>query len=143
MTTTSIDDASNALTIIYQEAGEWVRMVNLIVWTAGTVIISIIAAALGLSFQYYPLKWPIAFGSVALYGFWMYMSYSYGHSARTARSALMEIELRWGVPPDSPASLYGKQGQVASTSRGMPTIQRILLAVLLAAWVVRLACFKP
>jgi hypothetical protein len=126
--------SSDVLKAVYAEAGQWVRMVNTIVWTAGTALFPLVIGALGLAFAHPAYRWPLAGGSLALYGFWMYVSYAYGHSAMIARQALMEIERSWGVLPASEAALYGRQGQVGRSRRGLPTLQRALFAVLLIAW---------
>jgi hypothetical protein len=136
------DDAGAALTpvssetlkTVYAEAGQWVRMVNTIVWTAGTALFPLVIASLALAFTYRQYRWPLAGGSLAIYGFWMYVSYAYGHSASIARAALMEIEQAWGLPPTSGVALYGRQGQVGRTRRGLPALQRALLAILVVAW---------
>jgi hypothetical protein len=128
----------DALKSIYAEASQWVRMVNTLVWTAGTVLFPIAVAAVGFAFERPSLKWPLAVGSLAVHGFWIYITYTYGHSAGIARDALMEVERRWGIPNTSPTSFYGRQGHVGRTRRGLPAIQRVLLAALIVAWLITL-----
>jgi len=134
---------------IYQEASQWVRLVNTIIWTMGTLLVPIsfglLVVALNKSadFEFDRRgKIVLGVGSVFLFGFWVYASSLYKESVQVAREVLIEIEKGWlGENDEKGISLYRKQ-QPKLNKRipylkvpyGLFYAQMITLAVLILIW---------
>jgi len=87
---------------VYQEASQWVRLVNTIIWSMGTLLVPVSFGLLGVALNkssglQFDLRGKIvlAVGSVFLFGFWVYASRIYKKSVDVARKVLIEIEKKW------------------------------------------------
>ena len=99
---------------IYQEASQWVRLANTIIWSMGTLLVPISFGFVGLALNKYSgaqYQWRgkviLGVGSVFLFSFWVYASRIYKLSTHIARQVLVRIEKSWEV--DKKMSLYTLQ----------------------------------
>jgi hypothetical protein len=81
--------ATTPLEKIYQEASQWVRLVNTIIWSMGTLLVPISFGLLGVAlnksagFEFDRRgKIVLGIGSVFLFGFWVYASRIYKDSVQ-------------------------------------------------------------
>lgn len=93
---------TKSLERVYQEASQWVRLVNTIIWTMGTLVVPVAFGLLGVALNkssglQFDVRGKIVLGvgSVFLFGFWVYASRIYKKSVDVARKVLIEIEKKW------------------------------------------------
>lgn len=90
-----------ALEKVYQEASQWIRFANTVVWSMGTLLVPVsfgfVGVALNNSGTQFSLggKAVLGGGSVFLFSFWVYASSFYKRSSDVARGVLMNIEEKW------------------------------------------------
>ena len=140
---------SRPLDKVYHEASQWVRLVNTIIWSVGTLLVPISFALVGLAlntssgaqFTWWG-KIILAIGSVFLFSFWVYASRIYKQSTDIARGVLVKIEEKWEV--DEEMSLYKLQQPILNRrfrlfsfelSYGLFSLQRVTLGGLILVWV--------
>jgi hypothetical protein len=126
----------NYLDKIYAEAGQWVRMCNIVIWSMGAFLIPLSIACIGLAQQYPPLKQFFAGGSVFLFAVWVYVSNLYRKTSADARKVLMNIEQAWAVPEQM--ALYKLHGQVGLRRYSLFNVQIVSLIILVILWMVLL-----
>jgi hypothetical protein len=120
------DDKS--LEKVYQEASQWVRLANTIIWSMGTLLVPVSFGFVGLALnnsgtQFSPGgKAILAGGSVFLFSFWVYASRIYKLSSDIARNVLIRIEKNeWKVKRG--LSLYRLQNPLVNRKLGLFPIQ--------------------
>lgn len=120
---------------IYGEASHWVRMANTLTWTIGGLFVPSSLAAVALVVSR-PVPEPgrvlLAVASLALFGFWIYVSRLYGTSAAIARDVLEHIEASLRVPEQG--SLYRLQRPVTRQGVTLKKVQELSFLALLAVW---------
>lgn len=140
---------SKPLDKVYQEASQWVRLANTIIWSVGTLLVPISFALVGLALnkssgaQFTGRgKIILAVGSVFLFSFWVYASRIYKQSTNIAREVLIKIEEEWEV--DKEMSLYTLQQPILNRRfrlflveipYGLFPLQRVTLGGLVLVWV--------
>lgn len=136
---------SSPLDKVYQEASQWVRLVNTIIWSMGTLLVPISFGFVGLALntssgaQFTGRgKIVLAIGSVFLFSFWVYASRIYKQSTNIAREVLIKIEEKWEV--DQEMSLYKLQQpllnrRLGKIPYGLFPLQRVTLGALVLVWV--------
>ena len=100
--TSTYKGATKPLEKVYQEASQWVRLVNTIIWSMGTLLVPVSFGLLGVAlnksagFQFdWRGKTILGVGSIFLFAFWVYASRIYKQSVQVARRVLIEIEKDW------------------------------------------------
>jgi hypothetical protein len=88
---------SDAEKLAYQQAADWLRLVNTVTWTLSSIFFVGAVIALSNAIQSHDASWRLVIGlgvlsSVAI---WAYFDQRYSKTAANARSALKEIESRW------------------------------------------------
>jgi hypothetical protein len=131
---------TNSLDKIYAEAGQWVRMCNVITWSIGALLIPLSIGCIGLAQKYPPHKRFLAGASIVLFAVWVYVSKLYRKTAADARKVLMNIEDTWGVPEQM--ALYQLHGQVGLRWYSVFNVQIVSLILLALLWVVLLMTDK-
>jgi hypothetical protein len=138
--------ATKPLEKIYQEASQWVRLVNTIIWSMGTLLVPISFGLLGVAlnktagFEFDRRgKIVLGIGSVFLFGFWVYASRIYKDSVQVARKVLTRIERKWGV--EKGLALYRNQQPIINKRLpylklpyGLFHAQMITLVALILIW---------
>jgi hypothetical protein len=83
---------------VYQHAGDWLRMVNMITWTLASIYLVGAVIALNGALQSHDSRWRLTVGlSVFLLSLiWGGVDYIYEYSAKCARVKLENIEAGWG-----------------------------------------------
>lgn len=127
---------TNHLEKIYNEASEWLRMCNSIIWSMGTFLVPISAACIGLALQYPEQKFFLAAASIFLFALWVYVSRLYRGTAANARKVLMNIEEEWEIKEG--IALYRLHGQIGLKRHGLFSVQVLCLIILIALWIVLL-----
>ena len=119
---------------VYAEAGQWVRMVNTVIWSMGSLVLPLSFTLLGLGVRYpsFGTRMVLAIASVCLFGFWVYVSWLYGITSKDARDVLTNIEGGWGLGPDR--GLYQKQAPSLKRRLNLFNVQVITLIVLVGLW---------
>ena len=141
--------ATKPLERIYQEASQWVRLVNTIIWSMGTLLVPVSFGLLGVAlnkssgFEFDRRgKIVLGIGSVFLFAFWVYASRIYKESVEVARDVLIAIEQKWKVEPAM--SFYEKQQPILKQFKklgflkipyGLFLSQKITLAALILVWI--------
>jgi hypothetical protein len=144
---------SKPLDKVYQEASQWVRLVNTIIWSMGTLLVPISFGFVGLALNtssgaQFTVRGKIilAVGSVFLFSFWVYASRIYKQSTNIAREVLIKIEKKWKV--DTEMSLYKLQQPILDRRfrlfsfeipYGLFPLQRVTLGALVLVWILILA----
>jgi hypothetical protein len=136
------DTSDDRIEKIYLEASQWVRLANTVIWSMGTLLVPISFGFVGLalnkspSTQFdFPGKVLLCIGSVFLFAFWVYASFLYTRTSRTARNVLAAIEKeKWQIPPST--SFYVKQNEVISRWYRLPNSQLVALTVLIVVWLI-------
>lgn len=101
---------------VYQEAGQWIRFANTVVWSMGTLLVPVSFGFVGIVLNNSGTKFSptgkaiLGGGSVFLFSFWVYASSFYKRSSDAAREVLMKIEEKWKVSDEM--SLYKKQAPI-------------------------------
>lgn len=127
---------------VYQEASQWVRLVNTIIWTMGTLLVPVSFGLLGVALNrssglQFDLRGKIVLGvgSVFLFGFWVYASRIYKKSVDVARKVLIEIEKKWMTDAaEEKFRLYEEQQNILDKQIGLFTSQVITLVGLILVW---------
>lgn len=156
-----IDSGENArnpsLEKIYVEASQWVRLVNTIIWTMGTLLVPVSFGFVGLALntssgaQFEQRgKIVLGLGSVFLFSFWVYASRIYKNSTHIARRVLINIEAKWNVDSgivddgnvddknnvdDKRMSFYTMQKSLLERRLGLFPLQIVTLVALVLVWV--------
>jgi len=129
---------------VYQEASQWVRLVNTIIWSMGTLLVPVSFGLLGVALNkssglQFDLRGKIVLGvgSVFLFGFWVYASRIYKKSVDVARKVLIEIEEKW-MPDDEEEKelrFYQLQNEILDKQTyGLFNSQVITLIGLIVVW---------
>ena len=87
-------DASKS---VYSEAGQWLRMVNMIAWTTAALLVPTAVACVGLALAHPAHRVALTVGSIGVLGLWVWILRPYAWSAQRAREALMYIEADWNA----------------------------------------------
>ncbi len=134
------DSQDKYLEKIYIEASQWVRLANTVIWSMGTLLVPISLGFVGLALnKSASTKFDdagrrlLCVGSIFLFSFWVYASFLYTRTSRTAREVLVAIEKEWRVSPRH-AAFYTKQKAVISTWYRLPHAQLVALGVLSGIW---------
>jgi hypothetical protein len=113
---TSQDTPDNkTLEKVYQEASQWVRFANTVVWSMGTLLVPISFGFVGVALNNSGFsligKAILGAGSVFLFSFWVYASSFYKRSSDAARDVLIKIEEMWELDKRE-MSLYKSQKSI-------------------------------
>jgi hypothetical protein len=132
---------------VYQEASQWVRLVNTIIWSMGTLLVPVSIGLVGVAlnkssgFQFdLRGKMVLGVGSVFLFGFWVYASHIYKTSVEVARGVLIRIEQKW-MTDEKELRLYDAQQKILDKQflgflpYGLFKSQVITLIALIWIWV--------
>ncbi len=125
---------------IYSAASEWLRTTNTIIWSMGSIFVSLSFTSLGLAVANPGGKYYLAGGSILLFLFWIYNSLLYRRTTIIAREVLMSIEKEWGVKEE--IAFYRLQGQLSSRWYTFPGLQISSLILLVALWIALIIFFK-
>jgi hypothetical protein len=117
---------------IYQEASNWLRMVNTIIWITATVFVPLSLACFPLAVQKPEYKIVFAVASLILFGIWVYVSMLYIRTGVIAREAIFIIETQWHL--DERIAFYSKQGQISSKWYGLRNLQLAISIILVIMW---------
>jgi len=117
---------------IYEEASNWLRMVNTMAWTLTGVFIPLVLSCFALAIKFPQWVWLYAAGSIFLYLVWSSLIYSYGKSASKCRTALFSIENAWDICQDQ--KFYCNQGTPYFKKYGAVTIQIISFIIVCSGW---------
>jgi hypothetical protein len=133
---------------VYQEASQWVRLVNTIIWTMGTLLVPVSFGFVGLALNKAAGaqfdqggKVILGLGSVFLFSFWVYACRIYKNSTRAARAVLMKIEEEWQI--DDSMALYKMQEPILNRRTqlfklqipyGLFSLQGLTLVALILVW---------
>ncbi len=121
---------------IYLEGGQWIRMINTILWATGSFFVTLSGGCIGLGLHYPSQMRFFSICSTFAYAFWVYISFLYRDSAAVTRTILMNIETRWNVPDE--VSLYRKHGHVGKKWYGVFNVQVATLLALAGFWFILL-----
>ena len=97
--------------VIYQEAGQWLRMANILAWSMGAILIPVMLGAVWLALKQANCcmdKWMLAGGSVLVWFVWLRMLLLYRASVVPVRKALASLE--GGLGAGSQRDFYTSQG---------------------------------
>lgn len=128
---------------VYQEASQWVRLVNTIIWSMGTLLVPVSFGLLGVALNksaglQFDLRGKIVLGvgSVFLFGFWVYASRIYKRSVDVARKVLIEIEKKWMTgEKETELRFYQLQNEILDKQTyGLFNSQVITLIGLVLVW---------
>jgi len=118
---------------VYTEGSSWIRLANIIVWSMAAVILPIAISSIGLAAMYPQHRPFLAFGSIYLFGVWIYLSIYYGSTATNTRKVLMRIEEEWKLSPDE--GYIRAQGLPGMRVYGLNTVLCLMFFVFLGAWI--------
>ena|SRR2546423_3648116 len=131
---------------VYQEASQWVRLANTIIWTMGTLLVTVSFGFVGLALNNSGTQFPLlrkailGVGSVFLFSFWVYASRIYKLSSNITRKVLIRIERTWAMEKE--ISLYRLQKPLVNRpfrplrlQFGLFSLQLISLGALIIVWV--------
>jgi hypothetical protein len=106
------------LRMSYQQAGDWVRMSNTVMWSLGSIYIVAAIIALNGAVQSTVATWRTAVGMiVALLALtWLVADIAYSSSTRAARKYLRDVEARWPARDPLPRGFYTGQHPLRSLS---------------------------
>ncbi len=165
--TSQVKSDDKTLERVYQEASQWVRFANTVVWSMGTLLVPVSFGFVGVTLNNSGTKFSLTgkailgAGSIFLFSFWVYASSFYKRSSDVARRLLIEIEGIWGLDK-AKMSLYGLQEEVLikrfrpfeyksfrrfwklyslEVKSGLYRLQMVTLVALIAIWVLIL-CFN-
>ena len=135
---------------VYQEASQWVRLVNTIIWSMGTLLVPVSFGFVGLALNKSSgaqFEWRgkliLGIGSVFLFSFWVYASLIYKRSTDIARQVLIKIEEKWEVDKEE-MSLYKLQEPLLNKRLrllripilyGLFPLQMLTLGTLVLVWI--------
>lgn len=98
--------------VIYQEAGQWLRMTNMLAWSIGAILIPVMLGAVWWALQLETdkclEKFTLVAGSFLVWLVWLRMLLVYQDSTVPVRKALETIEREGGLGPER--AFYSKQG---------------------------------
>jgi hypothetical protein len=88
---------SETIRMFYHQAADWVRTVNTVTWSLGSIYLVAAILALNGAVQQTNQVWRtwIGLGIIALVGIWLVIDGAYLRSARSAREYLKNIERQW------------------------------------------------
>jgi hypothetical protein len=121
---------------VYTEASQWVRLVNTIIWSMGTLLVPVSFGFVGLALNkssgaQYEWRERLIF----IFSFWVTACRIYKHSTETARKVLINIETVWKIDPDK-TSFFRQQEKVLKMRLDLFKIQIITLVALILVWIV-------
>jgi hypothetical protein len=133
---------------VYQEASQWVRLVNTIIWSMGTLLVPVSIGLVGVALNKSPGlqfdsrgKIVLGVGSVFLFGFWVYASHIYKKSVEVARAVLIKIEQKWmTAAEEKKLRLYEEQQKILDKQflwflpYGLFKSQVVTLMALIVVW---------
>jgi hypothetical protein len=124
----------------YQQAADWLKMVNAITWSLGSVFLVAGIIALNGAMQMNDSHWRgvVGVGVVTLSLIWIIVDLVYDRSAVAARKQLVRIEDQWGANLDD--RFYTRLSKKRA-SRGMVWV--MLIAAMLAMAYAGLIVAKP
>ncbi len=85
--------------MVYQQAADWVRMVNSVTWTLGSIFLLGALITLNGAMQVKDgeaWRTVVGCGVIVLALFWAVIDCIYARSSRRARDAVEKIERKWG-----------------------------------------------
>ncbi len=121
--------------VIYQEAGQWLRMANILAWSISAVLMPIMFGAVWLALRKSTIfrgKVLLACGSLFVGFAWYRMMAIYHSSTVLAREALRSTE--GGLRPER--AFYSAQGDLFNKPWGPKCLIFILAVALLIAWII-------
>ena len=118
---------------VYEEASNWLRMVNVITWSMAAIFIPLSLACFPLAMKNLGYEPVFAFASLMLYGIWIYIGLLYSRSADVTREALFHVEEVWNLPTE--LRFYSRQGKLAKKRYGLHNVECFSFIVLVLAWV--------
>ncbi len=131
---------SSQIETVYQEAGQWLRTVNQIIWAMGSIFVPLSLSCLWFAVNASKGRSFLAFGSIFLFALWVYVSELYRDSCHTARTVLMTIEEQWAI--NEKISLYKLHGDIGKRRTGLFNAQLASLHLLIVIWVVLLVFYR-
>lgn len=121
------------LIAVYEEASNWVRTGNILVWSMAGIFIPLALGGVFGAFTFPHHEFLFASGSISLYAFWVWMTEIYTSMTKSARRALVEIEKHWALNDD--LSFFTQQGQPFRKFWGLRTLQYTLFVILGLTWI--------
>ncbi|MCP3681377.1 MAG: hypothetical protein GY861_01685 [bacterium] len=128
----NIDREFEKQKLVYEQAGQWLRMANILTWTIGALFIplSLYCFVLAINDKNDDHDWLYCAGSLALHFVWTYMALSHGFAAWKSREALMKIEEKWEI--HEKLRFYHRQRFIFTAS---VILLVIFTAMLIIGWV--------
>ena len=117
---------------IYEEASNWVRSANNLIWQVGAIFIPLSIGAFVYATEYPQHKLWLCFGSIFLWFIWVYMAILYGNAVTPCRKALEDIEQKCKVDPAQ--QFYRKHGSLFSRWWGSRNMLAFFTFIFIIAW---------
>ena len=118
--------------ISYQEAADWVRMSNTVMWSLGSIYIVVALLVLNGSMQHSE-KWRLAIGlAVAFLAItWLVTDIAYGRSTAAARRHLTTLEAAWRNRDELTVGFYNNQHELRNWISVVSILYRATALVLI------------
>ena len=118
---------------VYNEASNWVRLANQVIWGLGSLFVPTSLAALWLGVSTSNYKLPLAILSISILLAWVAITRIYAASSQVARKALVEIETKWGLDED--LCFYRLQNDLFNKKWNVKSLQIVMVFILSLVWV--------